>query len=128
MTLLSIGICQGQITNLNEIEPEKKTKKASKTEAIATTNVLATEEIKPRKRLPPLLLSLQDRAPERLHVYRLQRTVDGQWMGVAFGLTSPLYNYYYKNGYGCVYIRQTENELTGEHSCIMIKVYRDKRK
>ncbi|KAK8812414.1 hypothetical protein WA158_007648 [Blastocystis sp. Blastoise] len=100
---------QGEITNLSDIKPAKKSKTPA-TAVAASSSTLTTEELKPRKKLPPLLVSLQDRVPERLH-----------WIGVAYGLTSDLYNYYYKSGYGCVYIRQTENELTGEHSCIMIK-------
>lgn len=78
-------------------------------------------EAKPRKHLPPLLVSLSDRKPERLHV-GVRESGEFQWLGVSFGLTEQLFNFYEKEGYAPVYLRQTENELTGEHSCVLIKV------
>ena len=41
---------------------------------------------------------------------------------MTFGLTEPLFNFYEKEGYAPVYLRQTPNDLTGEHSCILIRV------
>ena len=41
---------------------------------------------------------------------------------MSFGLTEPLFNFYEKEGYAPVYLRQTPNDLTGEHSCILIRV------
>ena len=70
---------------------------------------LLTEKIEPRKGLPPLLVPLQQRRPERLH-----------WLGVAFGISTGLYNFWSANGYRPVYVRLTPNEITGEHSCIMM--------
>jgi N-acetyltransferase 10 len=77
-------------------------------------SVLTTEKIKPRKKLPPLLVALKDRRPERLH-----------WFGTSYGLTPQLYNFWGKANFLPVYIRQTANEVTGEHSVIMLrgKVY-----
>ena len=46
-----------------------------------------------------------------------------QWLGVSFGLTEQLFNFYEKEGYAPVYLRQTANELTGEHSCVLVKVF-----
>ena len=43
------------------------------------------------------------------------------YLGVAFGLTLPLYNFWAKAGFEPVYLRQTKNDITGEHSCIMIQ-------
>ena len=42
-------------------------------------------------------------------------------MGVSFGLTSDLLRFWKKIGYLPVYLRQTPNDLTGEHSCIVLK-------
>ncbi|XP_050438895.1 RNA cytidine acetyltransferase isoform X2 [Adelges cooleyi] len=67
------------------------------------------ERIEPRNNLPPLLLKLSERPPERL-----------DYIGVSFGLTGPLLKFWKKSGFIPLYIRQTNNELTGEHSCIMI--------
>jgi len=42
-------------------------------------------------------------------------------MGTSFGCTQELFNFWHKNGYKPVYLRLTSNNLTGEHSCIMVK-------
>lgn len=68
-------------------------------------------EIGVKKSLPPLLSNLNERKPEIL-----------DYMGVSFGLTSELFKFWMRNGYIPVYIRQTSNELTGEHSCIVLKM------
>ncbi|RHY02998.1 hypothetical protein DYB36_007080 [Aphanomyces astaci] len=73
------------------------------------TTQLRREKVKPRKKLPPLLLPLTDRPAERLH-----------WFGTSFGLTLPLYNFWNRAGFKSVYIRQTANPLTGEHTTIML--------
>lgn len=71
---------------------------------------LLKETIVPRAKLPPLLTKLSERPPERL-----------DYLGVAYGITAQLFKFWKKSGYLPVYLRQTENELTGEHSCIMLK-------
>ncbi|XP_050531517.1 RNA cytidine acetyltransferase isoform X2 [Daktulosphaira vitifoliae] len=70
---------------------------------------LLEERIEPRNNLPPLLLKLSERPPEHL-----------DYIGVSFGITGPLLKFWKKAGFIPLYIRQTNNELTGEHSCIMI--------
>lgn len=75
------------------------------------------EQIEPKKNLPPLLMKLSERKAERLN-----------YLGVSFGLTSDLLRFWKKIGYVPVYLRQTANELTGEHSCIVLKeLNREKR-
>ena len=71
---------------------------------------LTTEAIAPRKDLPPLLESLSDRKPEPL-----------QWLGVSYGMTPSLFKFWSRGGYIPLYIRLTANDVTGEHSCIMLK-------
>eukprot|EP00164_Ancoracysta_twista_P013589 GFYU01021760.1.p1 GENE.GFYU01021760.1~~GFYU01021760.1.p1 ORF type:complete len:465 (+),score=162.21 GFYU01021760.1:31-1425(+) len=70
---------------------------------------LTDEVIKPRKQLPPLMVPLSERRPERLH-----------YLGTSYGLTQGLLEFWKKNKFVPVYLRQTANELTGEHTCIMI--------
>ena len=70
---------------------------------------LLTETIAPKRGLPPLLISLEERAPENL-----------QYLGVAFGLTPELFNFWKKNDYHPVYIRHGASDTTGEHSCICV--------
>lgn len=68
------------------------------------------EQLKPRANLPPLLVSLDERKAEKLH-----------YMGVSFGLTPELLKFWKRNSYTPVYIRQTASDITGEHSCIMLR-------
>lgn len=69
-----------------------------------------TSDIRPRADLPPLLMSLDERRAERL-----------DYMGVSFGLTADLLKFWKRNKYVPVYIRQTPSDITGEHSCIMLR-------
>lgn len=71
---------------------------------------LLEEVITPRKELPPLLLKLSERRAERL-----------DYLGVSYGLTAQLLKFWKKSGFTPVYLRQTPNDLTGEHSCVMLK-------
>lgn len=43
------------------------------------------------------------------------------YIGVSYGLTLDLFNFWKRSGYEILYIRQAVHELTGEHSCIMVK-------
>ncbi|KAL9643289.1 hypothetical protein ABK040_014745 [Willaertia magna] len=100
---------QNEIQSLDEdvemVEETVKSKSASKSS-------LDTEDIKPRSKteLPPLLQTLEERQPESI-----------QYLGVSYGMTQQLYNFWKKGGFKPVYIRLTQNELTGEHSCVMLK-------
>lgn len=53
---------------------------------------------------------LSERKPAQIH-----------YLGTSFGVTKELFQYWKKNEFLPIYLRQTANELTGEHSCIMIK-------
>ncbi|KAH8114397.1 DUF699-domain-containing protein [Phellopilus nigrolimitatus] len=60
--------------------------------------------------MPPLLQRLSERKPETL-----------DYLGVSYGLTSPLLRFWKRAGYVPLYIRQTTSDLTGEHSCVMVR-------
>lgn len=61
--------------------------------------------------MPPLLLTLSEMPPPRnLH-----------WLGVSYGITGDLLRFWKRASFLPVYLRQSPNELTGEHSCIMIR-------
>jgi N-acetyltransferase 10 len=62
-----------------------------------------------RKEHPPLLVPLSDLRPPELH-----------WLGVSYGLTLPLFNFWHKSGYLPVYIRQTQNDVTSENTVVML--------
>jgi N-acetyltransferase 10 len=68
------------------------------------------ENLKPRKELPPLLLPLTEIEPPRL-----------DWIGTSFGLTHALHKFWSRAQMRLLYLRQTKNDLTGEHSAIMLR-------
>lgn len=74
------------------------------------SQTLVDESVKPKAKLKPLLKRLGEVKPPHI-----------DYMGTSFGLTHELYNFWNKNKYQPVYLRQTINELTAEHSCVMIK-------
>jgi N-acetyltransferase 10 len=78
--------------------------------AMGFGNDLQGEEIKPKAKLPPLLTPIAERPAELLH-----------WFGASFGLTSSLLNFWSRKGFKVCYLRQTRNELTGEHSAIVLR-------
>jgi len=60
--------------------------------------------------MPPLLQRLTERKPETL-----------DYLGVSYGLTPQLLRFWKRAGYVPLYIRQTTSELTGEHTCVMVR-------
>lgn len=72
---------------------------------------LVEERLTPRKNLPPLMMKLTERKPEKI-----------DYLGVSYGLTAGLLKFWKKSKFTPVYLRQTPNDLTGEHSCIMLKM------
>ncbi|KAF9579895.1 N-acetyltransferase 10 [Lunasporangiospora selenospora] len=102
---------EGQFSMLSEDDkPEHTMSRVNDSELEGAT--LMTDDIKIRdpKKMPPLLLKLSEKKVEKLH-----------WLGVSYGLTAPLHKFWSKAGYVPVYLRQTTNELTGEHTCVMLK-------
>lgn len=71
---------------------------------------LVTEKLAPKKKLKPLMKNLSEISPPKMH-----------YLGTSYGLTKELFGFWSKSGYKPVYIRQSANDLTGEHSCIMIR-------
>jgi hypothetical protein len=73
---------------------------------------LLTEDIsiRPAGSMPPLLQRLNERQPEKL-----------DYLGVSYGLTPQLLRFWKRSGYIPLYVRQTSNELTGEHTCVMVR-------
>lgn len=57
---------QGEIRSFDE--PDEGYVETIAQEPIPSDNILVTEQLKPRSKLPPLLVSLKDRPPERLHI------------------------------------------------------------
>ncbi|KAF9205707.1 hypothetical protein BGZ49_003683 [Haplosporangium sp. Z 27] len=104
---------EGQFSILSEDDDEKPEYNMSRVDDSELENAtLMTDDIKIRdpKKMPPLLLKLSEKKAEKLH-----------WLGVSYGLTAPLHKFWSKAGYVPVYLRQTPNDLTGEHTCVMLR-------
>ncbi|RPD62967.1 DUF699-domain-containing protein [Lentinus tigrinus ALCF2SS1-6] len=75
------------------------------------TNLLTDEpKVRAANAMPPLLQRLTERKPETL-----------DYLGVSYGLTPPLLRFWKRAGYVPLYLRQTQSELTGEHTCVMVR-------
>lgn len=103
---------EGKFTDLSEA-PEKDFRISRVSDRELEKATLKTDVIKTRdpKTMPPLLLKLSEKSPHYLH-----------YLGVSYGLTPQLNKFWKKTGYSPIYLRQTANELTGEHTCVMLKV------
>ncbi|KAL1413093.1 N-acetyltransferase 10 [Vanrija albida] len=99
----------GELTNLDEVTEEVSFTDSAKA---SSGGSLATETIGVRDvaRMPPLLQRLSERKPENL-----------DYLGVSFGLTPELLRFWKKAGYVPLYASQKENELTGEHTFVMLR-------
>ncbi|RKF53383.1 RNA cytidine acetyltransferase [Golovinomyces cichoracearum] len=102
-----------KFTNLSEENTTKVEESMPRvTDAELASGSLLDDNIKVRdiKKMPPLFSKLSECFPENI-----------DYVGVSFGLTQPLHRFWKKASFAPVYLRQTPNELTGEHTCIMIR-------
>ncbi|GAA0144820.1 RNA processing factor [Lithospermum erythrorhizon] len=96
-----------EMNDLADTEPTRVIEAAEKAS-------LLEENIRPRSDLPPLLESLHERRPEKL-----------QYLGVSFGLTQDLFRFWRRNKFAPFYIGHIPNNITGEHTCMMLKPLAD---
>ncbi|KAI9205764.1 GNAT acetyltransferase 2-domain-containing protein [Polychytrium aggregatum] len=104
---------RGEVQSLDEDADMDSLEITRVSEAELQNATLQTDEIRVRDpaTMPPLLLTLSQRPPkEHLH-----------WLGVSYGVTASLHKFWKRCGFSPVYLRQTANDLTGEHTCIMLK-------
>lgn len=102
---------EGQLTSIseNDVDDKVHTPQITVTEAAEKVSLLE-ENVKPRTDLPHLLVHLRERRPEKLH-----------YLGVSFGLTVDLFRFWKKHKFAPFYIGQIPNNVTGEHSCMVLK-------
>ncbi|CAN8254323.1 unnamed protein product [Cochlearia groenlandica] len=102
---------EGQIAPISEAEDKVDMEHLPLrvTEAAEKVSMLE-EQVKPRTNLPPLLVPLRDRRPERLH-----------YIGVSFGLTLDLFRFWRKHNFAPFYVSQIPSTVTGEHTCMLLK-------
>ncbi|KAH9669509.1 RNA cytidine acetyltransferase 1 [Citrus sinensis] len=87
---------EGQLTTFSEIDVEDtvETPEVRVTEAAKKVSLLE-ENIKPKTNLPPLLVHLRERQPEKLN-----------YIGVSFGLTLDLFRFWRKHKFAPFYVSQ----------------------
>ncbi|GAB7356715.1 hypothetical protein MBLNU459_g7420t1 [Dothideomycetes sp. NU459] len=105
---------EGKFTSLSEEEPQAVASQemVRVTDAELESSTLLQDNVKVRdiQAMPPLFARLSETKPSRL-----------DYLGVSYGLTSPLHKFWKRGGYVPVYLRQTANDLTGEHTCVMLR-------
>ena len=109
---LLIDFYEGKFTNLLESELVQHESMVRVTDAELEGSTLQSDNVKVRdiNSMPPLFARLSERPPHHL-----------DYLGVSFGLTQPLHKFWKRAAFAPVYLRQTSNELTGEHSCVMVR-------
>jgi N-acetyltransferase 10 len=82
------------------------------TEAELEDSTLLQDNVKVRDfdAMPPLFSRLSERKAPGL-----------DYVGVSYGLTGQLHKFWKRSQFVPVYLRQTPNDLTGEHTCVMIR-------
>eukprot|EP00922_Rhytidocystis_sp_ex-Travisia-forbesii_P066854 GHVS01099302.1.p1 GENE.GHVS01099302.1~~GHVS01099302.1.p1 ORF type:complete len:1062 (-),score=157.68 GHVS01099302.1:171-3356(-) len=114
-----VSIDEGEIAsreaelNGRSESPKKKRKREGKDalESSHAMGALQTEVLSCRSDLPPLLTACSDTKPSH--------NVD--YIGACFGLTFDLFKFWNRRGFLPVYVRHTRNDITGEHSAIMLR-------
>ena len=110
---LLVDFYEGKFTSLSETSEPSLENMPRVTDADLASSSLLTDNIKVRDitSMPPLFSKLSERSPPVL-----------DYLGVSYGLTQPLHKFWKCALFAPVYLRQTPNELTGEHSCVMLRV------
>jgi len=67
-------------------------------------------DLAPKKGLPPLLKPVNELSP-----------VSISYLSVSYGLTTELFKFWSKNNFSPFYLKQSKNETTGEHNCMMVR-------
>ncbi|KAK4952459.1 N-acetyltransferase 10 [Elasticomyces elasticus] len=106
---------EGKHINLSETENvsavhEQEMPRVTDAELEQSTLLQDNVKVRDIHAMPPLFARLSDRKPAPL-----------DYLGVSYGLTQPLHKFWKRAGFVPVYLRQTANELTGEHTAVMLR-------
>lgn len=109
---LLVDFYEGKFTSLNEDMAAPKEEMVRVTdEELSNSNLLDDNvHVRDIRSMPPLFGKLAERRPDAL-----------DYVGVSYGLTPSLHKFWKRSSFVPVYLRQTANELTGEHSCVMLR-------
>jgi N-acetyltransferase 10 len=103
---------EGRFADLSEGEgPVEEETMVRVTDAELASGKLS-DEIKVRdiNTMPPLFSRLSQVRPPTL-----------DYLGVSYGLTQDLHKFWKRAGLSPLYLRQTAHDITGEHTCVMIR-------
>ncbi|KAF3358929.1 hypothetical protein VdG1_02491 [Verticillium dahliae VDG1] len=103
---------EGKFTSLNEEDIVMEDTITRVTDEELENANLLEDNIKIRdiNKMPPLFAKLSEKKPELL-----------DYIGVSYGLTQELHKFWKRATFAPVYLRQTANDLTGEHTCVMLR-------
>lgn len=110
---LLVNYYEGKFANLSEDEDQSLDDTVQRaTNAELANSSLLKEKISVQdvSKMPPLFTSLAQKKPEKL-----------DYLGVSYGLTPELHKFWKRSSFAPVYLRQTANDLTGEHTCVMLR-------
>ncbi|KAI0121133.1 GNAT acetyltransferase 2-domain-containing protein [Xylariales sp. AK1849] len=110
---LLVNYYEGKFTNLSEdVEAAVEESMVRVTDAELANATLLEDNIKVRDigSMPALFSRLSEIKPATL-----------DYVGVSYGLTKPLHRFWKRASFSPVYLRQTANDLTGEHTCVMLR-------
>ena len=103
---------EGKFTSLDEgvSGPQEEMVRVTDEELANSTLLDDNIQVRDIRSMPPLFGKLSERRPDSL-----------DYLGVSYGLTPSLHKFWKRSSFHPVYLRQTPNELTGEHSCVMLR-------
>ncbi|KAL4821459.1 GNAT acetyltransferase 2-domain-containing protein [Aspergillus spinulosporus] len=109
---LLVDFFEGKFTDLSEniVDTQEEMVRVTD-EELANSNLLDDNiQVRDIRSMPPLFGKLSERRPDQL-----------DYVGVSYGLTPSLHKFWKRASFTPVYLRQTPNDLTGEHSCVMLR-------
>ncbi|KAL0558411.1 hypothetical protein IC582_002976 [Cucumis melo] len=101
---------EGKLTKLSERECENVSTTNENVVEHAKKVSLQEETIVPKQNLPPLLIPVSERSPEKI-----------DYIGASFGLTTELFGFWKKLKFLPFYISRNPNDMTGECSCMVLR-------
>ncbi|EEP81828.1 hypothetical protein UREG_06693 [Uncinocarpus reesii 1704] len=109
---LLVDFYEGKFASLSEDDKLVSDEMVRVTDAeLENANLLEDNvHVRDIRSMPPLFGKLSERKPDSL-----------DYVGVSYGLTAPLHKFWKRASFAPVYLRQTPNDLTGEHSCVMLR-------
>lgn len=109
---LLVDFYDGKLASLSESEPQPVQEMRRVTEDELEDASLLKDNVRIRQanEMPPLFARLPELKAPQL-----------DYVGVSYGLTQQLHRFWKRRSFVPVYLRQTPNDLTGEHTCIMLR-------